>query len=55
MEKEVKELEIQNTWILRELPNNKTFLTGKQVYKIKIDLNNNIIKYKARQVKKEFI
>ena len=50
MQLEVDELNSQNTWNLVDLPNNRTPLKGKWVYKIKRDLNNNIIKYKARWV-----
>jgi hypothetical protein len=48
MEIEIEELNKQNTWDLTTLPNNRTALKGRWIYKIKTDLNNNIIKYKAR-------
>ncbi|MAD87491.1 MAG: hypothetical protein CL912_31425 [Deltaproteobacteria bacterium] len=48
------ELELQNTWNLVELPPNRTYLRGRWVYKIKTDLDNNIIKYKSRWVVKGF-
>jgi len=48
MKVEIDELITQNTWNLTTLPANRTPLRGKWVYKIKIDINNNIIKYKAR-------
>ena len=54
MKIEIDELIKQNTWNLTTLPNNRTPLRGKWVYKIKIDINNNIIKYKARWVVKGF-
>jgi hypothetical protein len=54
MEIEIEELNKQNTWDLITLPNNRTPLKGRWVYKIKTDLNNNIIKYKARWVVKGF-
>jgi hypothetical protein len=54
MQKEIDELNRQNTWNLADLPNNRTALRGKWVYKIKTDINNNIIKYKARWVVKGF-
>jgi hypothetical protein len=54
MELEIEELNKQNTWDLTILPNNRTALKGRWVYKIKTDLNNNIIKYKARWVVKGF-
>ena len=54
MQKEIDELNRQNTWNLANLPDNRTALRGKWVYKIKTDINNNIIKYKARWVVKGF-
>ena len=54
MKSEIDELELQNTWNLVELPPNKTYLRGRWVYRIKTDLNNNIIKYKLRWVVKGF-
>ena len=48
MQKEIDELNRQNTWNLINLPNNRTVLGGKWVYKIKTD------KYKARWVVKGF-
>jgi hypothetical protein len=54
MQKEINELNRQNTWNLATLPDNRTTLRGKWVYKIKTDINNNIIKYKARWVVKGF-
>ena len=54
MKIEIDKLIKQNTWNLTTLPNNRTPLRGKWVYKIKTDINNNIIKYKARWVVKGF-
>lgn len=54
MELEISELERQNTWNITDLPNNRTALKGKQVYKIKTNLEGHIIKYKARWVVKGF-
>ena len=54
MELEISELERQNTWNITDLPNNRTVLKGKWVYKIKTNLEGHIIKYKARWVVKGF-
>ena len=54
MEIEIKELERQDTWDITDLPQNRTALKGKWVYKIKTDLDGYIIKYKARWVVKGF-
>ena len=54
MKLEINELELQNTWNLVKLPPNRTHLKERWVYKIKTDLNNNIIKYKSRWVVKGF-
>jgi hypothetical protein len=54
MQKEIDELNRQNIWDLATLPNNKTALYGKWLYRIKTDINNNITKYKARWVVKGF-
>ena len=54
MQKEIDELERQQTWSITELPKGKSPLKGRWVYKLKTDLNGNIIKYKARWVVKGF-
>ncbi|KAI0992283.1 hypothetical protein K3495_g15903, partial [Podosphaera aphanis] len=54
MQAEVNELQNQKTWSLSDLPPNKVPLKGRWIYKIKTDLNGNIIKYKARWVVKGF-
>ncbi|KAI0992610.1 hypothetical protein K3495_g15575, partial [Podosphaera aphanis] len=54
MKAEIDELVCQNTWELTELPKNKVPLRGRWVYKLKTDLNDEIIKYKARWVVKGF-
>ncbi|KAI0991283.1 hypothetical protein K3495_g16904, partial [Podosphaera aphanis] len=54
MKAEIDELVCQNTWELTELPKNKVPLRGRWVYKLKTDLNGEIIKYKARWVVKGF-
>ena len=54
MKLEIDELELQNTWNLVKLLPNSTYLRGRWVYKIKTDLDNNIIKYKSRWVVKDF-
>ena len=54
MQAEIDELERQNTWTITDLPADKQPLKGRWVFKIKTDLNNKIIKYKARWVVKGF-
>jgi Reverse transcriptase (RNA-dependent DNA polymerase) len=54
MNNEIKELELQNTWTILNLPPNKNLLRGKWVYKIKKNNKGEIIKYKARWVIKGF-
>ena len=51
---EITELTKKNTQIVIDLPENKTPINGRWVYKIKTDENNKITKYKARWVIKEY-
>ena len=46
----MKSLNENGTWILTELPENKTAIGSKWVYKIKKDEKGNITRYKARLV-----
>ena len=55
MEKELAELNKQNIWILTEVPVKKKIISGRWVYKIKLDQNGNPAKYKARWVAKGFM
>ena len=55
MQRELKDLNSQNTWTLTELPNGQNCLKGKWVYKTKMDQNGNITKYKARWVAKGYL
>ena len=54
MNSEMNQLEALKTWVLVELPPNKTAIKGKWVYKIKTDKDGKIAKYKARWVVKGF-
>ena len=54
MGNEMDQLKKQKTWDLVDLPPNKKALKTRQVYKIKTDQNNQIIKQKARWVVKGF-
>lgn len=54
MQAEIDELEAQQTWSLTTLPQGKAPLRGRWVYKVKTDLNGNVVKYKARWVVKGF-
>ena len=51
---EIDQLNKQKTWIIVDLPPNRTALKTRWVYKIKTNKNNKIIKYKARWVVKGF-
>ena len=55
MERELKDLNSQKTWILTELPKGQNCLKGRWVYKTKIDEKGNISKYKARWVAKGYL
>lgn len=50
MNNEMKSLMDANTWTLVDLPNDKKAIKCKWVYKIKVDAEGNIAKYKARLV-----
>src|SRR6218665_2303846 len=50
MDEEIESLKQNGTWILTELPENKTVIGSKWVYKVKIDENGNVTRYKARLV-----
>ena len=50
MKEEIDEINNQNTWSLIDLPKGRKALGGRQVYKLKTDSDNNIIRYKSRQV-----
>ena len=54
MEAEIAQLKLQNTQDLVDLPCNRKALKGRQVYKIKTDQFNKLIKYKARWVVKGY-
>ena len=55
MEKELLDLDAQNTWSLVDLPKDKIPLKGRWVYKLKTNSNGDIEKYKARWVIKGFL
>lgn len=54
MQYEINELQSQNTWTLSPLPQDRTPLQGRWIYKLKTDLDGNIVKYKARWVVKGY-
>ena len=55
MDKEIKALEVNNTWTLAPLPPGKTAIGCKWVYRIKYLPNGSIERYKAHLVAKGFI
>ncbi len=50
MDEEIESLKQNGTWILTELPENKTVIGSKWVYKVKMDEKGNVTRYKARLV-----
>ncbi|CAM8888782.1 unnamed protein product [Rhodiola kirilowii] len=54
MDKEIKALEANNTWILTELPAGKTLVDCKWVYKLKFKSDGTLERYKARLVARGF-
>ena len=55
MQKELFDLDTQNTWSLVDLPQDKTPLKGRWVFKLKKNSTGDIEKYKARWVIKGFL
>jgi hypothetical protein len=54
MESEIHSLKQNGTWSIQELPNGKTAIGCKWVYKAKTDDEGNVIRYKARLVAQGF-
>ena len=54
MQKEISKLNELHMWSLVKVPSNKNVIKGRWVYKLKLDKNGNIDKYKARWVAKGF-
>lgn len=54
MQNEIDALELNNTWILSELPQNKTLVDCKWVYKVKFRSDGSVERYKARLVARCF-
>ena len=54
MDKEIKNLEVNNTWTLTPLPPGKSTIGCKWVYRVKYLLDGTIERYKARLVAKGF-
>ena len=54
MDKEIKILEVNNTWTLTPLPPSKSTIGCKWVYRVKYLLDGTIERYKARLVAKGF-
>ena len=54
MEKKIKALEENETWILTDLPHGKQPIGCKWVYKIKYNAKGDIERYKARLVAKGY-
>ena len=50
VDEEIESLKKNVTWILTELSENKTVIGRKWVYKVKMDENGNVTRYKARLV-----
>ena len=54
MDKEIQALEKTGTWILTPLPTGKTPIGCKWVYKVKLNFDDSIERYKARLVPKGY-
>ncbi|CAM8920684.1 unnamed protein product [Rhodiola kirilowii] len=54
MNKEILALETNNTWLLTELPADKTLVDCKWIYKVKFHSDGSIERYKARLVARGF-
>ena len=52
--KEINDLKKQNTQTLVTPKNNKNIIKGRQVFRIKLDKDGKVDKYKVRQVTKGF-
>lgn len=50
MQLEIDALEINNTWIITQIPENKTIVDCKWVYKVKFNADGSVERYKARLV-----
>ena len=54
MKSEVGDLVKRKSWLLTDLPDGRKALRGRWVYKLKIDVNNRISRFKARWVARGF-
>ena len=54
MDKEIIALETAKTWVLTPLPAGKRPISCKWVYRVKLNPNSNVERYKARLVAKEY-
>ncbi|CAM8880777.1 unnamed protein product [Rhodiola kirilowii] len=54
MNKEIKALEDNHTWILTDLPRDKTLVDCKWIYKVKFHSDGSVERYKARLVARGF-
>ena len=54
IEKEINDLKKQNTQTLVTPKNNKNIIKGRWVFRIKLDKDGKVDKYKVRQVTKGF-
>lgn len=55
MKTEIDSIEKNNTWILTELPHRHKAIGLKWVFKIKRDMNEEVVKHKARLVAKGYV
>ena len=55
MEEELRSIEKNQTWEMVELPQNKTLIGVKWIFKVKLKPDGTVAKYKARLVSKGFM
>jgi len=55
VEEDINSIKRNNTWELVELPINKKLIALKWIYKVKVNVDGEIVRHKARLVAKYFL